>query len=76
MTKVIYRVSDGFNRFLILGNIKLAYLFGPLTVYGTLERSLTAVSEYVDYESSRYPLKYSIKTFAMGITYTLYTTKK
>ena len=75
MTKVIYRVADGFNSFLFIGNVRLAYDFGPLSVYGSLEKSLTPVADHVEFENVRYPLEYKIGTFAIGVTYTLFNSK-
>ncbi len=75
MSKIVYRVADGFNSFLFLGNVRLAYNFGPLTVYGSLEKSLTPVADHVEFENVIYPLEYKIGTYAIGVTYTLFNSK-
>lgn len=75
MTKVIYQVANGFNRFLVLGTIRLAYNFGPISVYGSLEKSLTPVSNHVEFENVKYPIEYRIGTYAFGIKYTLFNSK-
>lgn len=75
MTKVIYQVADGFNRFLVLGTIRLAYNFGPISVYGSVERSFTPVSNHIKFENVKYPLEYRIGTYEFGIKYTLFNLK-
>lgn len=72
MTKVIYHVPRGFNHFLFLGNLRLSYNFGPLSVYYSLERGLTPVSDHVEFENIKYPLEYKIDINAFGVTYTLF----
>jgi hypothetical protein len=76
MSKIIFQVPKGFKDLLILGEIRIAYNFGPLSVYYSLERGLTSVSDHVEFENIKYPLEYKIGTYAFGVTYTLFNSKQ
>ncbi|HRF33308.1 MAG TPA: hypothetical protein PLM56_07405 [Cyclobacteriaceae bacterium] len=76
MSKIIFQVPKGFKDLLILGEIRIAYNFGPLSVYYSLERGLTSVSDHVEFENIKYPLEYKIGTYVFGVTYTLFNSKQ
>jgi hypothetical protein len=74
--KIVFRFADGFNRFLVSGNVRASYIFGPLTAYLSIEKSITSVSKGVEYKGHMHPLHYGIRIWSLGLKYTILSIKK
>ncbi len=76
MTQIIYRLADSYNRLILIGSVRLSYLFGPLKVFSSFEKSLTAASSGIVFDGEKYPIRYEIKIWSIGVSYMLLGNRK
>ncbi|MBX2915532.1 MAG: hypothetical protein KF856_09725 [Cyclobacteriaceae bacterium] len=68
-TKILFRFADSYKDLSASLRVKLSYTFGPLIIYVHSEKSITPISEQLEYNGVNYLSNQKYMTYSIGVKY-------